>query len=134
MATFRTNFFDKRPSAETEAKLRARIAQRSAASSGGCLTWTGARSRRGYGRMRVRGTGGDEQEVSPHRVAFFLCSDRPNLDTNMHVSHLCNNKVCVNPGHLSYEEGVVNQQRKNCFSEGRCSGNHPGYPNCIITQ
>ncbi|KAI8478589.1 hypothetical protein Bbelb_436870, partial [Branchiostoma belcheri] len=61
----------------------------------GCLTWTGARSRRGYGRMRVRGTGGDEQEV------------------------------CVNPGHLSYEEGVVNQQRKNCFSEGRCSGNHP---------
>ncbi|KAI8516577.1 hypothetical protein Bbelb_051580 [Branchiostoma belcheri] len=51
------------------------------------------------------------------------------LTTSMHVSHLCNKKLCVNLTHLSYEESVVNQLRKNCFSEGRCTGNHPGYTN-----
>ncbi|KAI8493175.1 hypothetical protein Bbelb_291790 [Branchiostoma belcheri] len=54
---------------------------------------------------------------------------RPSLTTSMHVSHLCNEKFCVNLTHLSYEESVVNQLRKNCFSEGRCTGNHPGYTN-----
>ncbi|KAI8489753.1 hypothetical protein Bbelb_323830 [Branchiostoma belcheri] len=134
MASYRANFFSKRPSADTEGTLRVKIEQKSVASTGGCITWTGARCRDGYGRMKVKTAEGDERVVSPHRVIFFLTSDRPSLTTSMHVSHLCNEKLCVNPTHLSYEESVVNQQRKNCFSEGRCAGNHPGYPNCIIKK
>ncbi|KAI8493233.1 hypothetical protein Bbelb_292370, partial [Branchiostoma belcheri] len=66
-----------------------------------CITRCGD----GYGRMKVKTAEGDERVVSPHRV-MFLTSDLPSLTTSMHVSHLCNHK------HLSYEDSVINQQRR----------------------
>ncbi|KAI8507146.1 hypothetical protein Bbelb_155850 [Branchiostoma belcheri] len=68
MASYRANFFSKRPSADTEGTLRAKIEQKSVASTGGCITWTGARCRDGYGRMKVKTAEGDERVVSPHRL------------------------------------------------------------------
>ncbi|KAI8516382.1 hypothetical protein Bbelb_049630 [Branchiostoma belcheri] len=66
-----------------------------------CITRCGD----GYGRMKVKTAEGDERVVSLHRV-MFLTSDLPILTTSMHVSHLCNHK------HLSYEDSVINQQRR----------------------
>ncbi|KAI8516413.1 hypothetical protein Bbelb_049940 [Branchiostoma belcheri] len=71
--------------------------------------------------MKVKTAEGDERVVSPHRV-MFLTSDLPSLTTSMHVSHLCNHK------HLSYEERVINQQRRTVSLK---DGNHSGYPNSV---
>ncbi|KAI8517607.1 lens induction in camera-type eye [Branchiostoma belcheri] len=71
--------------------------------------------------------------LTSHRVVFFLNPDLPNLDPKMHVSHLCHNKMCVSPAHLSYEPNIVNQQRRNCFAERRCTG-HTVYRDCITEE
>lgn len=128
------NIFDKRPSADNAAKLLTKISRKTVATSGGCVKWTGAKNSRGYGRIVVtKAEGGDGSVAGPHRLAYFLKSDLPYLQTHKHVSHLCNDKLCVNVAHLSYEESVVNQQRKNCFDHDRCTG-HPGYPKCLTKQ
>ncbi|MES9882641.1 MAG: hypothetical protein ABW185_17385 [Sedimenticola sp.] len=50
---------------------------------------------------------------------------------NIDCSHLCNNKLCVNAGHLSFEPRAVNNARKYCFGEGVCVG-HESYPDCMV--
>jgi len=123
-------FYATRPSAHLEATLRARIAQNSVPASDGCIRWEGAKCERGYGRMKFTTEEGFVRYVRPHRLVYFLTSGRACLQRSMHVSHLCNVKDCVQPAHLSYEENFVNQQRKNCFSEDRCTG-HQEYPRCL---
>ncbi|CAH1240835.1 Hypp6110 [Branchiostoma lanceolatum] len=114
-------------------KLQAKISRKSVATSGGCVQWTGARCWRGYGQVKVTEADGGDGGVSPRRLAYFLNSDLPFLQKHKHVSHLCNDKLCVNAAHLSYEENVVNQPKKNCFEHDRCTG-HRGYPKCLTKR
>eukprot|EP00058_Branchiostoma_floridae_P010012 XP_002595500.1 hypothetical protein BRAFLDRAFT_69099 [Branchiostoma floridae] len=123
-------FYRQRPSNVQEASLRYRIVTKTFVSAEGCIIWKGARTRKGYGKMKVT-SGGREETLSPHRLLYFLDSGLNNLDPTMQVSHLCHEKRCVNLAHLSLEQNVVNQQRKNCFAEKHCMG-HPQHPDCII--
>lgn len=69
--------------------------------------------------------------IRVHRLMFYLFNNAIPLDSKIHVSHLCHNKLCVNIEHLSYEQSVINAQRNSCFSAKKCFG-HAGYKNCIV--
>ena len=73
--------------------------------------------------------------VKEHQLIFFLyyheCSNQ-----TQEISHLCNNKKCINIRHLSLEPHCVNMQRKSCHSTGpralrACKGHFP-YNDCSL--
>ena len=80
-----------------------RYRQRISPMANGCIEWTGARHRQGYG-MCVAIRDSDKKRIMTvtHRVAMRLKLGRA-LDTNEGISHTCNNPLCVNPEHLQFK-------------------------------
>lgn len=52
--------------------------------------------------------------------------------SNLHVSHLCHVRNCINIEHLNLEEDFINQGRRLCNDMHRCGGRHGGEPGCIF--
>ena len=97
-----------------------------------CLEWFGERDRDGYGTLRFMFRG-KRIRVTVHRLHFFLFAGKESLDANMHVSHLCHNKLCLKLKHLSYEPARVNFSRSNCVLNRSCKSHH-GYEKCIFFE
>lgn len=74
---------------------------------------------------------------NPGHMLFAIKNGQILKKVNHDMSHLCNNKLCVNPEHLVYEPRWVNNARKNCVKEGKCTGHHVEmhnlhFDNCIF--
>lgn len=95
-----------------------------------CHNWTGQQTRKGYGQFEFR-LRGKKFKVSIHRLIYYLKNNCINLPTNLHVSHLCHNKLCIKIEHLSLEPARVNNSRQVCKNDGNCTG-HYGFANCIL--
>lgn len=96
-----------------------------------CIFWTGEHDRYGYGVVRLS-VYGKRIRFSVHRLVYFVhYRSEVQLDTDMHVSHVCHNMSCINFEHLSYESPAVNNSRKFCKNTGECVGHH-GHANCIL--
>jgi hypothetical protein len=63
-------------------------------SGGGCWTWTGARSKTGYGSFNV----GDGVWRSAHRFSYEIHVGT--IPDGLALDHLCRETSCVNPLHL----------------------------------
>ena len=95
--------------------------------SKGCHIWGGAGV---YGRKRVT-INGKSFRVGAHTLSFFLSHEEVETDPGLEVSHLCHQKKCVRPDHLSMETKSTNNRRKQCVADGTCSG-HGNFANCIL--
>jgi len=96
-----------------------------------CTLWTGEVDTHGYG---VLCRSFDDKKVKlprVHRLAYYLAHLPTSLNSKLHVSHLCHNKLCITPNHLSYEPQKINNQRNSCKLNGECTG-HRGQKKCKL--
>lgn len=104
------------------------------ASNGECLLWPASKCTAGYGQTSVRGL----RERYVHRLvvmATLQTADIGGRRTHTNCSHLCHNSRCCKADHISLEPVLINNQRKNCLSEGKCSGHTllgKCYPGCHV--
>ena len=72
-----------------------------------------------------------------HQLSLFLklhadpTFDMNSWDSTLATSHLCGKKKCINPDHLHLEDLSINNERVNCFQQGRCVEHANGVV-CII--
>lgn len=84
-----------------------------------CWPWTGALSNNGYGKFRWR-----NRTVQAHRFAWYLFfKENPVNET---LDHLCRNRTCVNPSHLSDVS-----QRENSMRSSNPSATNSRKTHCI---
>lgn len=71
-----------------------------------CYVWLGTRTKRGYGRMVIRG-----RDRLVHTVAFEAVHGP--VPTGKVPDHLCRNRACFRPDHLEAVSQAVNVRRGN---------------------
>lgn len=68
-----------------------------------CWEWQAALSKFGYGYFRL-----DYKMVKAHRVSYFLAyGNLPDMD----IGHLCDNRKCVSPFHVTPQTSSENVQQ-----------------------
>lgn len=81
----------------------------------GCMEWLGAKSKAGYGRIKI-----DGKIYLPHRVIAYksgIVAQMDAADRSVCVLHECDNRLCCNPKHL--KAGSMSQNMKDCVARGR---------------
>ena len=93
----------------------------------GCIEWTGPLYSNGYGSFS---TGYDDKLA--HRVAWELANGP--IPEGMVVRHSCDNRKCVNPGHLLI--GTQGDNMRDMIERGRAAAPPRGAlsPRCILTR
>jgi len=96
-----------------------RIYPRLTATKNGCLEFTGAKARRGYGSIRVWGAG-----YVVHRIVLEVELGRV-LGSKEFACHKCDNPPCANSQHLfvgtqsdNMQDAQKKQRTKNTFPKG----------------
>ena len=86
----------------------------------GCLLWTGAKTKIGYGVFQL-----NKRARNAHRIGYYLYNNKKE-NPKMVISHICEDfynkddhtyKSCINPKHL--EEVNNSSNTKRAFRNGR---------------
>lgn len=105
--------------------------QKYIADENSCRTWRGRTDAYGYGEMQFQFRG-VRLCLKVHRVVYALAHPDVSLaNVACDISHLCHNRLCVNPEHLSPEPHSINNNRLVCKNDGDCHGHH-GYKDCLL--
>jgi hypothetical protein len=76
-----------------------------------CWEWTACLNKEGYGAFWANG-----KDVSAHRFSFQLHHNRL-IQEGLCIMHICDNRKCVNPNHLS--EGTLHENNTDRMNKGR---------------
>lgn len=76
----------------------------------GCWYWTGAIYKNGYGQI-----GFNRKHQTVHRLSYELHKGK--IPKHLCVLHSCDNRLCVNPDHLSL--GTHKENTKDMIKKGR---------------
>lgn len=96
----------------------------------GCWLWMRARWK-GYGKLMVGG-----RSMLARRFSFAVVFGRE-LPPDIVLDHKCQNKACVNPGHL---EPVTSPENTRRTAKAMCEQGHPwdryngGRPRCSVCE
>jgi hypothetical protein len=93
------------------ALIRKRFEKRVLIAPSGCWEWSGVRTARGYGRVRI-----GKREFGAHRVALVIATGEP-LKPGQQACHRCDNPPCVNPAHLF--AGDAKENARDMDQKGR---------------
>lgn len=106
-----------------------RVLARSVAGPGGCLLWTGAKQRSGYGQLDVSG-----RRISVHRIAYEAF--KGGIPEGLEIDHLCRVRNCVNPHHLEAVPHIENLRRAlhARVPQTHCKWNHALTPENVVRR
>jgi hypothetical protein len=65
----------------------------------GCIDWIGCKTKTGHGTMYVI-VGERAYQLIIHRLQYYISNGQQPLPVSKQVSHLCHNKLCINPRYL----------------------------------
>ena len=94
-------------------KMKRFFAKIASPNSNGCMLWTAATRRDGYGLF---GLDFGETPVSAHRMSWMIANKR-SVPPGMCVCHRCDVRLCVNPEHLFV--GSLSDNNADCRRKGR---------------
>lgn len=83
-----------------------------------CWTWTASQTTRGYGQFTWAARFGRTYPVGAHRVAYEL-THGVEIPQGQEILHSCDNRLCVNPKHLSL--GTHTDNMRDASQKGRMS-------------
>lgn len=97
----------------------------------GCIVWTGAMHRNGYGKFQTHG----KHTGTAHRIAFRLFVGP--IPDGLCVTHRCDNRACVNPTHLvaaTQKQNIRDMHEKGRHSTTRAIGEASGTSKLTAAQ
>lgn len=74
----------------------------------GCWLWIGSDDNKGYGKFSIKG-----KTTKAHRASYELYKGC--IPIGLHVLHVCDNPICVNPDHLflgTHSDNMKDRQTK----------------------
>lgn len=100
--------------------------------NGQCILWTGYVDKHGYGMINVKISQNKWANRGVHRISMIVHKKLSFEQVeNLHVSHICHNKLCIAPHHLSVETSEINNNRLTCISMRHCM-HHSPFPDCLL--
>lgn len=96
-----------------KANTKESIMEKVVVSDSGCWEWTGLVGKNGYPSVGYKG----KRARGAHRISFML--HKGEIPDGLFVCHTCDNKLCLNPGHLFL--GTAKQNSQDMVSKGRAN-------------
>lgn len=94
----------------------------------GCWLWTGTQNGRGYGSIHD-GRRETRRTLKAHRVSYELAHG-VEVPSTLEVMHSCDNRLCVNPDHLSV--GTKADNMRDMSAKGRvCTVGQSRKTHCV---